>query len=73
MNFREFGKTGEKLSAIGLGCMGMSMSYGTPNDAESLATLRRSLELGINFWDTADIYGDGVNEELIAPILHENR
>ncbi|HPJ88845.1 MAG TPA: aldo/keto reductase [Thermotogota bacterium] len=73
MNFREFGKTGEKLSAIGLGCMGMSMSYGTPNDAESLATLRRSLELGINFWDTADIYGDGVNEELIAPVLHENR
>jgi aryl-alcohol dehydrogenase-like predicted oxidoreductase len=73
MKYREFGKTGENLSAIGLGCMGMSMSYGTPNDTESLATLRRSLELGINYWDTADVYGNGVNEDLISGILKENR
>ncbi len=47
----------EKLSATGLGCMSMSHAYGTPNDEESIATLNLALDLGINFWDTADVYG----------------
>ena len=61
------------VSAQGLGCMGMSQSYGTADRDESLATLDRALDLGITFWDTSDVYGDGHNEELLAERLRTRR
>src|ERR1700693_966771 len=73
MKYRKLGRTGEKLSAIGLGCMGMSFAYGPKDDNESIKVLERSLEIGINFWDTADMYGFGHNEELISKVLVPNR
>ncbi|CAM3712190.1 aldo/keto reductase [Mucilaginibacter galii] len=73
MKYRILGSTGVELSAVGLGCMSMSHAYGEPNDEESVATLHRALDLGVNFWDTADVYGNGKNEELISKVLTQNR
>ncbi len=73
MKFRKLGNTGEQLSAIGLGCMGMSFAYGPTDEQESINTLHRALDLGINFWDTADMYANGENEKLISKVLVPNR
>jgi aryl-alcohol dehydrogenase-like predicted oxidoreductase len=72
MKYRTFAKN-EQLSAIGLGCMSMSHAYGIPDDPESIRTLHLALDLGINFWDTADVYGNGKNEELVSQVLTQNR
>ena len=73
MKYRKLGNTSIELSAIGLGCMSMNHAYGQPDDTESIATLEKAVELGINFWDTADVYGNGKNEELVAKVLQPNR
>ncbi|MEI6622948.1 MAG: aldo/keto reductase [Actinomycetes bacterium] len=61
------------VGAVGLGCMGMSFAYGPADDDESLRVFDRALELGVNHWDTADMYGGGVNEELVARALSGRR
>jgi aryl-alcohol dehydrogenase-like predicted oxidoreductase len=74
MKTRKLGSRGPEVSAIGLGCMTMSGVYGDrPDEAEPLATLDRALELGINFWDTADVYGPWHNEDLIGRSLKGRR
>ncbi|WP_267402599.1 MULTISPECIES: aldo/keto reductase [unclassified Chryseobacterium] len=73
MKFRKLGNTGVQLSAIGLGCMGMSFAYGPTDEQESIITLHKALDLGVNFLDTADMYGNGENEKLISKVLVPNR
>ena len=73
METRRLGRHGPEVSAIGLGCMGMSSSYGTPDEAESRATLERAHELGVTLFDTADIYGPYTNEQLLAPFVRAHR
>jgi aryl-alcohol dehydrogenase-like predicted oxidoreductase len=73
MQQRTLGSQGLKVSAIGLGCMGMSEFYGPGDEAESVATMHRAIELGINFFDTSDIYGPFTNEVLVGKALRPHR
>lgn len=73
MEYRQFGATEFKISPLGLGCMSMSGVYGPADDAESIATLHRAFDLGINFIDTSSSYGNGHNHELIARALKGRR
>ena len=73
MQQRKLGSNGPAVSALGLGCMGMSIAYGEPDDAESIATMHSALELGVNLLVTSDAYGNGVNEELVAKAIRGRR
>ncbi|MGC9185835.1 MAG: aldo/keto reductase, partial [Thiomonas sp.] len=73
MQYRKLGADGPDVSALGLGCMGMSEFYGQGDDAESVATIQRALDLGVNFLDTADMYGVGRNEVLVGRAIAGRR
>jgi aryl-alcohol dehydrogenase-like predicted oxidoreductase len=73
MEMRKLGRSGLTVSALGLGCMSMSNVYGAADDRESIATIHRAIELGINFIDTADVYGGGHNEELVGRAIKGKR
>ena len=73
MERRKLGNQGLVVSAMGLGCMGMSYAYGKPDEEESIATLHEAIELGVNFLDTAEIYGPFENEKLLGKALKGRR
>jgi len=73
MQTRKLGRQGLEVSAVGLGCMGMSEFYAGRDEAESIATIHRALDLGVTFLDTADMYGVGANEELVGRAVRERR
>jgi len=73
MQQRKLGHQGLVVSKLGLGCMGMSEFYGTPDEQEAIATIHRALELGVTFLDTADMYGVGHNEELVGKAIGDRR
>jgi aryl-alcohol dehydrogenase-like predicted oxidoreductase len=73
MDHRPLGPSGLTVSAIGLGCMGMSQSYGVPDDDESIRTIHRAIDLGVTLIDTADVYGKGGNEQLVGRAIRDRR
>src|SRR5258708_35528420 len=73
MKIRTLGSNGLTVSAIGLGCMGMSQSYGKGDDEESIRTLHRAIDLGVTLLDTADAYGKGGNENLVGRAIRDRR
>src|SRR5580698_6637496 len=73
MQYRRLGKSSLIVSALGLGCMGMSEFYGAPEEAESIATLHQAIDRGLTFFDTADVYGMGRNEDLLWRALAKRR
>lgn len=73
MKYRQLGRNGPRVSAVGLGCSGMSADYGVPDDVESVATVHRAIELGVNLFDTSDAYAAGKNEQLLARALEGRR
>lgn len=73
MQIKKLGSQGITASEVGLGCMGMSEFYGSRNDEESLKTLHHAIDIGVTFWDTADMYGPYLNEELVGKALKGNR
>jgi len=73
MKKRRLGKSDIEVSAVGLGCMGMSEFYGASDESASIATLEHSIDIGVTFWDTADMYGSGENEKLLAKVLKTRR
>src|SRR3954469_9313115 len=73
MDTRILGTKGLEVSELGLGCMGMSEFYGTTDEQEAIATIHRALELGVNFLDTADMYGPFTNEKLVGRAIADRR
>src|SRR5512146_201944 len=73
MQYRELGRTGWKISTISFGAWAIGGTWGEVKDDESLAALNRALDLGVNFFDTADVYGDGRSERLLAKLRKERR
>src|SRR5919198_6226371 len=73
MKQRKLGRNGPLVSAMGLGCMGMSEFYGRRDDQESIATIHRALDLGVDLLDTADVYGPHTNEELVGRAIRGRR
>ena len=73
MQMRTLGRNGPQVSALGLGCMGMSDFYGAHDDAESIATIHHALDRGVTLLDTADVYGPHTNEELVGRAIKGRR
>jgi aryl-alcohol dehydrogenase-like predicted oxidoreductase len=73
MNYRELGRTGWQVSEVSFGAWAIGADWGAVDDSESLAALHRALDLGVNFIDTADVYGDGHSEKLIRRALQERK
>src|SRR5882724_6133644 len=73
MNYRELGRTGWRVSTVSFGAWAIGGAWGSVDDRESLAALHRAVELGVNFFDTADVYGDGRSERLLARLKRERK
>lgn len=73
MEYRELGSTGWKVSALSFGAWAIGGTWGPTDEKESLGALHRAVDLGVNFFDTADVYGDGISERLLAKLSHETR